>query len=79
MNFFAVIENIKLILKKNHHESIAQELLELQLAGGTGGEVLISVCSKLIEIRKTLPNVYRIISKDAEELINYAKSIDLYP
>jgi len=41
MNFFKKIESIKAILKTEGYLDIANDILEGQLSGGTGGEVLI--------------------------------------
>jgi hypothetical protein len=79
MNFLDVIERVKSKLKEIQQEEVAQEILDLQLAGGTGGEVLISVCSKLLDLKRNRFEVYQFIEKEAKDLIEYARSIDLYP
>jgi hypothetical protein len=46
-SFFDQIELIKSLLRQHGYEVIANDILEQQLAGGTGGEVLIMVCQGL--------------------------------
>jgi hypothetical protein len=79
MNFFETIESIKHKLKENNDESLAEEILYSQLEGGTGGEVLISVCSKLLEIKRKHRKSFSIVEEEARSLILYANSIGLYP
>jgi len=76
MDFLSKIENIKKLLAENKYEDYCQEILNLQLSGGTGGEVFVSVCSKLLELKKQDIKAFELVKKDAEELIAYAKSID---
>jgi DNA repair protein RadC len=78
MNFLEKIELIKSKLTKVGESKLVEEILDLQLSGGTGGEVLISVCSKLLEIKRTNKH-YQLIKKETEELIQYANSIGLIP
>lgn len=79
MNFLDAIEKIKLVLFEYGREDLSIKVLDAQLIGGTGGEVLISVCSQLLEIKKREPDVYSLIESNAEELIKYANSLGLYP
>jgi len=79
MNYLEKIEIIKSKLKEINYESIADRILELQLSGGTGGEVLISVCSELLRIRREEYKTFEYIESEANELIKYANSIGLYP
>jgi hypothetical protein len=79
MNFLENIQKIKDTLTHANYMVLTNEILELQLSGGTGGEVLISVCSKLIEIKYTNSKAYCLIEIESSELINYAQSLRLYP
>lgn len=79
MDFFNKIELIKDILNRNGYKDVAAIILDAQLSGGTGGEVLIMVCSKLLTIKQRNKEIYSLIKSDAEELIAYAKSIGLEP
>lgn len=74
-----MIEEIKVVLFNHGYENISAEILDAQLVGGTGGEVLISVCSKLIQIKKNEPEIFKIIEFPANGLIEYAHSLGLYP
>lgn len=79
MNFLESIESIKKILDNAGKSHFSAQILDLQLSGGTGGEVLISVCSKLLDIKELDNATYQLIKEESEKLIKYAKSIGLYP
>lgn len=79
MNFFEAIEEIKKKLIGNNYPGLADEILELQISGGTGGEVLISVCSKLLEIKRRNKAAFKEIEDDTKALIEYAHSLNLFP
>jgi hypothetical protein len=79
MSFLRKIEGIKDKLSLAGYPNFVTEILDLQLSGGTGGEVLISVCSKLIEIKHTNRDAYLIIEDESDDLINYCKSLGMYP
>jgi len=42
-------------------------------------EILLAVCSKLLEIKKSDKNAFKIIQKETTSLIEYCNSIGLYP
>ena len=79
MNFLEAIEKIKSKLKQNQNETLAQDILNLQLSAGTGGEVLMSICSKLLELKRADSRAYELIKAEADELIDYSKSLNLFP
>lgn len=79
MNYIDEIELTKLALKSNGFEDLAKELSEQQLSCGTGGEVLESICAKLLGMKKEYPIAYNLISCHADKLIAYANSIGYYP
>ena len=79
MRFLDKIENIKAELINTGNTNIAEDILELQLSGGTGGEVLGLVCSKLIELKHMQSGIYDLISQPAEELMEYSKSLGMHP
>ncbi|MEM6602268.1 MAG: hypothetical protein AAF649_12885, partial [Verrucomicrobiota bacterium] len=60
-------------------EDLAEQLLDLQLSGGTGGEVLTSVCARLLKFELAESDVYKEIKGEASELIGYANSIGYRP
>ena len=78
MNYLEKINEIKGKLTSAGHPNLVHEILDRQASGGIGGEVLISVCSKLIEIKYTSPGAYAIIEDESNNLINYCKSLSLY-
>ena len=79
MNFLEKISEIKGKLTSAEYPNLVHEIPELQISGGTGGEVLISVCSKLIEIKYTTPAAFMIIEYESNNLIDYCKSLGSYP
>lgn len=78
MNYIEQIGVITSTLRAGGFEPLAEDISELQLSGGTGGEVLISVCSRLLGIKGAVPQAYALIRAQAEQLITYANSIGLY-
>jgi hypothetical protein len=79
MNYLEKIEAVKLKFINLGYPELADKILELQLSGGTGGEVLISVCSELLKIKREHYKVYSYIEDEATALIKYANSIGLFP
>ena len=79
MDYINKINTIKQTFTKMNHQEIVDEIINLQLSGGTQGEVLISVCSYLIKLKKNEPDVFNSVSKETNELIKYSNSIGLFP
>lgn len=79
MDYLEKIELIKKKLVAGNRHDLADEILERQLSGGTGGEVLISVCGRLLSIRKEDKSIFELIKEESESLIKYANSIGLFP
>ena len=79
MDYLEKIGTIKLKLKEIQRNDLSDRILKLQLSGGTGGEVLIAVCSELLKIKKEQYKVYKYFENEADELIKYANSIGLFP
>ena len=77
--FFDQIEYIKTLLQEAGCAEVSNDILEQQLAGGTGGEVLMAVCAMLLTLKGRNTSVYLVIEKDAEELIAYCRSLGMYP
>lgn len=68
MDFFNKTELIKKTLNQNNYKNISESILDAQLSGGTRGEVLLIVCSKLLDIKKANSKAYLLIKENAEEL-----------
>ncbi|MEM8939929.1 MAG: hypothetical protein AAGC64_11330 [Bacteroidota bacterium] len=49
MDFLEKIEAIKKKFREIGREDLADQLLDRQLSGGTGGEVLALVCARLLK------------------------------
>lgn len=79
MEFFEEIESIKKLLRQDGYGYLADDILDRQLSGGTGGEVLILVCSRLLGIKEIYPKAYKTIALKADGLIDYCRSTGLYP
>jgi len=79
MNFLEKISLIKAKLSNAGFQYLANEITELQLSGGTGGEVLYMVCGKLMEIKKSTEEAFDFIESESIELIDYANSLGLFP
>ena len=79
MNFLEKTETIKVKLKEIGRSDLATKILELQLSGGTPGEVFISVCSELLKIKRDQKEVFGQIEIEAYEILTYAKSIGYLP
>lgn len=79
MNYLETIQQIRTTLSVNGYENISNDVLEQQLSGGTGGEVLIMVCSFLLGLKERNSNAYEKIEGLVLPLIRYANSLGLYP
>lgn len=79
MDFVGKIVSIRSELVKLNEKGLADEIIEAQLVLGTPGEMLITVCSKLLEIKRRNLDIYKKIEIEAEELIEYSRSVGLWP
>lgn len=79
MDYLELIQSIKEKLTSSGHQSVVDELVELQMSAGVPGEMLMMICSKLIEIRYTNKSAFTSVEDDADDLVKYAKSIGLEP
>lgn len=73
------IEKIKNILEEIGYVSFKNEIMDRQVAGSTFSEILLGVCSKLIDIKLRDQMAYDMIRADAEELIAFCISVGLTP
>lgn len=79
MDFYKEIEAIKELLNKHGYHDVVAIILDAQLSGGTGAEVLIIVCPKLLGLKQQNAEAYYLIEDRASRLIAYANSIALEP
>lgn len=79
MNYIQKIEEIKTNLRDANYNLLADDILEQQLSAGTGGEVLMMVCSKLLGLKEKDSVAYSKVKIQTEELLNYANSLGMYP
>lgn len=79
MDYLKVIEQIKEKLRRSNNSEFAQELTDVQLSGGTGGEVLMAICSTLLALKSRDIDSYSKIEYETNVLIEYANSIGLFP
>jgi hypothetical protein len=77
--WYKSIDKIKNKLDERGYTSYKQEITERELAGSMFGEILLGVCSKLMEIKIRDQQAYNEIREDAEELIEYCISNGLHP
>ena len=77
--WYKSIEKIKDKLSERGYASYKQEIAERELAGSMFSEILLGVCSKLMEIKIQNQQAYNQIREEADELIAYSISIGLYP
>jgi hypothetical protein len=77
--FFDRMELIKSLLRQGGYGYVADDLLEQQLSGGTGGEVLMLVCARLLGIKQTDPEAYAVVAYEADELIAYCRQTGMFP
>lgn len=76
MNWHNTLKEIFQKLELSGYNKIKEDLHEGKLSGGTGGEIFSIVLTKLIDIKRHNPDVFRVIEKEIEEFIRYAKSIN---
>jgi hypothetical protein len=58
------------IFEKNALPQAREELLNAQLYGGTGAEILASVSAKLARMKDDVPEVYRLIAREAGVILD---------
>lgn len=75
MNWHQTLTNIYYKLKESGFPELSREIHDEQLKGSTGGEVLMLVLTKLMNIRESQPEAYKVIHNEAESLFEFAKSI----
>ena len=79
MEHLDLIRQIILKIELAGYESIANEISEVEKAAATGGELISSVCSKLLEIKQIYPDLYIVIREDVKKLLDFAHSFGIYP
>jgi hypothetical protein len=77
--WYEAIKKIKQRLADCGYSTYYQEVNEAQLGGSTSSEILLRVCSKLLDIKIKDQEVYDQIRSDSEKLIRYCNSIGLFP
>lgn len=75
MNYIERIVSIRTTLENNGYSEEANDILNAQMVLGTPGEMFDSVCSKVLGMKKNNKEVYKLIYKDADCLLSYAKEI----
>jgi hypothetical protein len=75
MNWHNTLLEIRAKLEDNGHVNVANDLFEIQLSGGTGGEIFEMLITQLIWIKKHDRDIYRIIASEIDSLIAYGISI----
>lgn len=75
-NYIEVIAEIKNTLRRNNYESIANEINDLQLSGGTAGERFIAVVHFLNSDLRQKTEVYQLIKSNADKLIDFAYELN---
>ena len=79
MDYIEQIKTIRSLLSSRGYQFLTDDIISVQLSSGTGGEMLISVCSRLLGIKNKYPEAYAFIKADADKLISYCNSIGLHP
>jgi len=77
--WYESIKNIRVKLENSGYKFYSEEILNRELGGAMASEILLAVCSKLLEIKKSDKNAFKIIQKETTSLIEYCNSIGLYP
>ena len=79
MNHLDLIAQIIGKLKEIGETKLAEEVSDAQSSASTGGELIVMVASKLLEIKEKYPKAYFPIEREVKDLIVFANSIGLYP
>lgn len=75
MDVFKKIEFIKKKLEEHNFNEVYEEVKNSQ-TGGTPGETFMSVLYKLLDLKKSNIEAYKLVEEEIEEIISYAKSIN---
>lgn len=78
MNLLNDIEDIKKKLNEAGYDNLSNDILNAQISGGTPGEVLILVCSEILEIKKKNYKAYLTAQIEMDKLVDYAKSLNYF-
>ena len=76
MNFLENVEIIKTRFEIEGFKEISKEIEDLQIAGGTPGEVFVSIAYYLSNVKNNKTILYSIAKSEIDEIIEYAKSIN---
>ncbi len=79
MNYLELISKIIDTLKRTGHLDLSREIETAEGSASFGGELILFVGSKLLEMKEKRPEAFSKIAEDVEELISYANTVGLYP
>ena len=72
------LENIYAILNENGFKHLIDQMIEEHGIGGTAGEIFSIACTWLAKIRNRRPDVYKLINKDADIILNEGVTIKYF-
>jgi len=79
MDYLELIDKIINTLEYGGYYDLSAAVTKIEMAASLGGELILSVSCKLLEIKETHPEAFSKIAEDVNKLINYANTIGLYP
>ena len=79
MNHLVLIAQVIKKLESVNQHALAREVADVQSAASTGGELISSVCGKLLEIKAKNPTVFSEIRDNVDALLKYANSFGISP
>lgn len=78
MDWIATLNRVKEKLQMNGYDQTVNRIIDAQMVLGTPGEMYIEVMNELMDVRKRLPQEYKIIEQEVEQLLDYGKSLNYY-
>ena len=78
MDWIATLNRVKEKLQMNGYDQTINRIIDAQMVLGTPGEMYIEVMNELMDVRKRLPQEYKIIEQEVEQLLDYGKSLNYY-
>jgi hypothetical protein len=78
-NYLDTIEKVKNLFRESGNSEFEEMILNAQLEGGTAGERLMIVCSRLMWIKQHHPKIYLTAKLEADQLIKFARQSGLEP
>jgi cation transport regulator ChaC len=78
-DFLNKVEYVRDALNEGGYPELAKQILDVQLSGGTPGEVFAGIAYYLNKMKDEHSQAYLLAREQIDEIIQYARSINYLP